>query len=49
MLFDWVTIIILLWFVGWLDDRQKTYVEKYQNETIEMTDFTIRFEPMPAN
>ena len=49
VLFDWLTIIILLWYVGWLDDRQKTFVEKYQNETIEMPDFTIRFEKMPAN
>ena len=47
--FDFATILILLWFANWLDDRQKTYIEKYSDETIEMTDFTIRFNNLPSN
>lgn len=32
-----------------MEDRQKVYIEKYGDETIEMTDFTVRFATMPSN
>jgi hypothetical protein len=47
--FDFITILIFIWFASWLEDRQKTYINKYQDETIEMTDFTVRFGSMPSN
>jgi hypothetical protein len=36
-------------FVAFLDKRQKEYVERFCDETIEMTDFCIRFQNMPKN
>ena len=46
---DFVTIIILLWFANFLDKRQKEYTTRFSDETIEMTDFGMRFQNMPKN
>ena len=29
VLFDFVTILILIWFSYWLEDRQMNYIEKF--------------------
>ena len=47
VLFDFLVIFILMAFVGLLEKRQKEYVDKFCDETIEMTDFCMRFEGMP--
>jgi len=47
--FDFLVIVILIIFVTMLDKRQKAFSEKFQDETIEMTDFCMRFSEMPSN
>ena len=49
VVFDFLVVVILIIFVGMLDRRQKAYAEKFQDETIEMSDFCIRFSGMPKN
>jgi len=44
---DLVIIITFLTFTNILEKSQKTYVKSFKDDTIEMTDFTIRVKPMP--
>ena len=44
---DLIVIILFLSFVNILERSQKKYVENFKNDTIDMTDFTIRVKPMP--
>ena len=44
---DLFVIITFLSFVNILEKSQKTYVKSFKDDTIEMTDFTIRVKPMP--
>ena len=41
--FDIITILILIWFAYFLEEKQKEFVENYEDETIQMTDFCVRF------
>jgi hypothetical protein len=41
--FDIITILILIWFAYFLEEKQKEFVENFEDETIQMTDFCVRF------
>ena len=49
VLWDFLVIIILVWFVNFLNKRQMEYSKKFEDETIEMTDFCMRFGNLPKN
>jgi len=44
---DFFVIIIFLLFTNLLEKSQRNYVRKFYNDTLELTDFTIRVRPMP--
>ena len=41
--FDIITIFILIWFAYFLEEKQKEFVENFEDETIQMNDFCVRF------
>lgn len=43
IVFDFLVVVILIIFVGMLEKRQRAYAEKFEDETIEMSDFCMRF------
>lgn len=49
VVFDFLVVIVLIWFVNYLEKRQKAFCEKFQDETIEMSDFCMRLSGMPKN
>ena len=49
VLMDFLVIIILILFVNFLDKRQREFAEAFADQTIEMTDFCMRFSKMPKN
>jgi hypothetical protein len=44
---DIIMVIIFLIYIEILEFSQKTYVAEFKDQTIEMTDFTIRVENLP--
>lgn len=44
---DLFVIVIFLAFTNILERSQKNYVKGFKDDTLEMTDFTIRVKPMP--
>ena len=44
---DFFIILVFISFTNILEKSQKSYVKKFYNDTLEMTDFTIRIKPMP--
>jgi hypothetical protein len=49
VLMDFLVIIILILFVNFLDKRQREFAEAFADQTIEMSDFCMRFSKMPKN
>lgn len=49
VLLDFLIVLLLIWFYNRLDEQQKAFHEKFETETIEMTDFTIMLENLPAD
>lgn len=49
VLMDFVVVLILIGFVSFLDSRQKEFAEAFADQTIEMSDFCMRFNEMPTN
>ena len=47
VLLDFVVILIFLYFIYFLYTRQEEYIEKFEMETIEMSDFTLEFSNLP--
>ena len=45
---DFFVILCFLYFVYFLNSRQDEYIEKFETETIEMTDFTLEFSNLPS-
>ena len=47
--FDIFSMIILVIFTRWLERRQIDYAEEFEDQTIQMNKFCLRFENLPAN
>ena len=47
VVFDIVTITIVLFFGWFLNQSQYVYVNMYKTKTIEMSDFTLRVKGLP--
>jgi hypothetical protein len=47
--FDIISMIILVIFTRWLERRQIDYAEEFEDQTIQMNKFCLRFENLPAN
>ena len=49
MLTDIAVVIGFIIFINRLETMQEEYAEKFNDETIEMTDFCFQFENLPPN
>ena len=41
-----ITIVLFIWF---LEKGQESFIEQFEQETIEMTDFSVRIKGMPED
>ena len=46
---DILVVMIVVCFITYLHRRQKDYIDQFKDQTIEMTDFTIRVENLPPD
>jgi|APSaa5957512535_1039671.scaffolds.fasta_scaffold31726_2 hypothetical protein len=46
---DFLCVTIFIYFIYFLDDRQKSYFKKYEDQTITMSDFTLEFKAIPRD
>ena len=46
---DFVSIFLFAWFVSYLEKVQKQYHQVYDNQTIQLNDFTLRFKNIPTD
>ena len=49
VIFDIISILIIIIFVRWLEAKQNEYAEEYVDQTIQMNNFCLRFENLPIN
>ena len=44
---DFMVITMIILFINYLDRSQNAYIELFEDTTIEMSDFCLRFENLP--
>lgn len=49
VLIDFLCVFIFIGFVQFLDNSQREYAARFEEETIEMSDFCVRFQNMPKD
>jgi len=49
VLIDFLCVTIFIYFIYFLDRRQKEYYKKYEEQTITMADFTMEFKAIPRD
>lgn len=49
VLIDFLCVTIFIYFIYFLDTRQKEYFKKYEDQTITMADFTMEFKAIPRD
>lgn len=49
VLIDFLCVTIFIYFIYFLDSRQKDYYQKYEDQTITMADFTMEFKGIPRD
>jgi len=49
VLIDFLCVTIFIYFIYFLDTRQKEYYKKYEDQTITMADFTMEFKSIPRD
>ena len=47
VLVDFLVVVLIICFINVLDLRQKQFIEQYKNQTMEMSDYTIRVKNLP--
>jgi hypothetical protein len=46
---DFLVVVTLICFIYILDARQNEYINQYNNDTIMMSDYTIRIKNLPKD
>jgi len=46
---DFAVIVCFIYFVFFLNQKQDEYVEIFEDQTIEMTDFSLEFSNIPSD
>ena len=44
---DFLVILLTGWFINFLDKSQRMYADDFEEETIQMNQFTLRFGGIP--
>ena len=47
VLVDFLVIVLIICFIYVLDLRQRQYIKQYKNQTMEMSDYTVRVKNLP--
>ena len=47
VLVDFLVIVLIICFIYVLDLRQREYIKQYKDQTMEMSDYTVRVKNLP--